>query len=188
MTMDTTAIQQKIATGTMSSRILLSHTKVFDESVRFSSIYADNRHFPFYYYLGQQINPEKVMQIGPYLGLPAACFLQGGRSVKEWMCVGERSKITESNIRLHCKGWAVLVDWESVLCESYKADVAFLSQQFSKEQSIEHMGFLWDHLKSEGLLVVDYITTSNAFAEFCRVKNRTPIIFQTRHSIGIIQR
>ena len=186
--MDITEVQQKLATGAMSSRVLLSRTKVFDESVRSCSIYADNRHFPFYYYLGQQIKPEKVMQVGPYLGLPAACFLQGCRSVKEWLCVGERTRITESNIQLHCKGWVVMVDWDSSFFEPYKSDIAFLSQQFPKEDAMGHMEFLWDHLEPEGLLVVDYITVSSAFTDFCRVKNRDPIIFQTRHSVGIVQR
>lgn len=186
--MDIVEIQKKLTIGAMSSRILLSCTKVFDESVRSCSIYADNRNFPFYYYLGQQVKPKKVIQVGPYLGLPAACFLQSSRSVKEWLCVGERSRITESNIKLHCKGWVVLVDWGSSFYEQNKSDIAFLSQQFSKEETMEYMEFLWDHLESEGLLVVDYITASNAFAGFCKVKNRTPIIFQTRHGIGVVQR
>lgn len=186
--MDIAAIKQKLLNGAMSSRILLSRTKVFDELARSCSIYADNRHFPFYYYLGQQVKPKKVMQVGPYLGLPAACFLQSARSVKEWLCVGERTRITESNIQLHCKGWVVMVEWSSSFYESYKSDIAFLSQQFTKEETMVHMEFLWDHLEPEGLLVVDYITVSNAFVEFCRVKNRTPTIFQTRHSIGIVQK
>jgi len=188
MWMNATIIQKKLDAGGMSARILLSATKVFNESVRSASVYADNRHFPFYYYLGQQIQPKKAIQVGPYLGLPASCFLQSCHSVKEWICVGERSSIVESNTRLFCEGSALFLEWHSKFHEDYKADVGFLSQDFAKEEHLSHLEFLWDHLEPEGLLVSDYITSSNAFEEFCRVKNRTPIIFQTRYSVGVIQR
>jgi predicted O-methyltransferase YrrM len=186
--MDVTVIQQKLATGALSAKILLSSARLFDESLRSSSIYADNRHFPFYYHLGRQIAPQKVIQVGPYLGLPAACFLQSCWDVKEWVCVDDPSPITELNVRLYSFGRGRVYMWSKGDCEGYRADAAFLSQEFPEADYRENLEFLWDHLESEGLLVADYITSSNAFSAFCRVKNRTPVVFQTRHSVGVIQR
>ena len=82
--MDWKLLQEKLDRAAVPSRILLSGTKMYDESSRAASAYSDPRHFPFYYYLGQQLQPKKVLQVGAYLGLPAVCFLQGCKTVEEW--------------------------------------------------------------------------------------------------------
>jgi hypothetical protein len=46
-------------------------------------------------------------------------------------------------------------------------------------------------LQPEGLLVVDYINdkgTRQVFDKFCRVKNREPVIFNTRYGVGMVNR
>ena len=186
--MDRELLQKKLDRAAVPSSILLGRTKMVDESSRSTGAYSDPRHFPFYYYLGQQLEPKKVLQVGAYLGLPAVCFLQGCRTVEDWYCVGETSKMAIKNTRFYHRS-ALFPSWES--CDSKDLaewDLALLTQDFPPEQSQWSLEFLWKRLVSEGLLVMDYISSSNVFHDFCRVKNREPVFFTTRYTIGIVQK
>jgi len=67
--------------------------------------------------------------------------------------------------------------------------MAFISEPCDK--IFDQLEFLWNQLRSEGLLVIDYIQNdviNDAFLSFCRVKNREPKSFNTRYGVGIIKR
>jgi hypothetical protein len=165
--------------------VLLGYTRLYDKSDRFRSPYNDPRHFPFYYYLGQGVKPRTVIQVGAYLGLPGHCFLKSCKTVKEWVVVGQNNTFITRNLRLYC-ATAMCVRWNSNIFDGRKYDMAFLSQPV--EEYFDRLLFLWDHLGGEGLLVADYISTTSAFHEFCRVKNRKPMFFDTRYGVGIVRK
>jgi predicted O-methyltransferase YrrM len=186
--MDRELLQEKLDRAAIPSSILLGRTKMYDESSRTTGAYSDPRHFPFYYYLGQQLQPKSVLQVGTYLGLPAVCFLQGCKTVEEWCCVGETSTISMKNIRQHHRS-ASSFSWERAFEDERMWDLALLTQDFSSDDSKIYLNFLWERLASEGLLVMDYISSSDVvFHDFCRVKNREPVFFTTRYTIGIVQK
>jgi len=185
---DLSSLPQKLEKAVMPASVLLSRAKVYNESARASYTMTDNRHFPFYYYLGQVVHPERVLQIGPYYGLSALCFMQACSTLSSWHVIGERNTLVESNLRMFCRGSSMIVPFGSDLLGDYSPDMAVLGERYPRAETIEHLNFLWSKLEDGGLLVADYISTSDAFREFCRVKNRTPVSFNTRYSVGIVQK
>jgi hypothetical protein len=204
--MDYIELQEDVNKGLARSDILLSGTKVLTESSRESPEYQDSRYLPFYYHLGKQVAPRRVVEIGPKLGLPAACFLQSCKSVEMWFALGnpvaEQSRISKSNISLHLDlteddystvtvmGLMKELMQKELPDVEWPIDLALVTEDFGGDVKI-YMEFLWKYLESEGLLVCDYIDSDaqgEAFMDFCKTKNRTPVGIQTRYGVGIIER
>ncbi len=189
--MDYEKLQEDLDKSLIGPRELLSGTKVYTESSRESPAYLDRRHLPFWYHLGKQLpDMDRVMQVGPYLGLVGTCLLQSC-SVVEWnVCSGGAYEITKSNMRLHSPQIEVKFVSPRV-CE--EIDLALFTDNFDllHDSPTELFNLLWDNLKPEGLLAVDYINSDaqgEAFREFARVKNRETVIIKTRYGVGIIER
>ena len=183
----------------ISTDVILPHVKVNSATSKESPEFNDPRYLPFYYRLGNAIQPEFSVQIGSKLGLVGAAFLRSCKSIKEWYICEKNTpnhRMVESNLKLY--GCTKIVfqtdlDYDKLDFEKPRlsADIAFLSESFDHKTSDIYLDFLWNCLKPEGLLVVDYIenkTTSESFYKFCVVKNRKPILFKTRYGIGILTR
>jgi|GEM_PF-6116312 hypothetical protein len=189
--MDYVKLQDDLDKALIGPQQLLSGTKVLTESSRESPAYLDRRHFPFWYHLGKQLpDIDRVMQVGPYLGLVGSCLLQSC-SVAEWnVCSGGAYEITKSNIRLHSpKTETKFVSPE----ECGEVGLALITENcdLTHDPITELFNLLWDCLAPEGLLVCDYINSDaqgEAFEDFCRVKNRESHTFKTRYGVGIIER
>ncbi len=203
--MDIDLINKQLNDGLMSSDILLAGTKLVDESSREAGDYKDGRYLPFYYHLGKQLTPKIVYQIGAKLGLVGACFLASCKTVESWLAMDHdrdfTARIITSNLKLRTKdknkiepggmiNYMGLNDsmLSSPSASSEHIDLCFLTENFGEERYLHHLNFLWKILAPEGLLVADYITAHDVFHEFCRVKNREPVIFNTRYGVGIIKR
>jgi hypothetical protein len=206
--MDAELIRRQLELGLMSPQNLLAGTKLLDESSRNAGDYQDFNYMPFYYHLGKQLTPKVVYQIGAKLGLVGACFLTSCKTVEQWLAMDQdrdlSARIIESNLKLHTKycdnatpggpiGYMGLSDGMLEMTTPHTKDftgfdVGFLTENFGEERYLKHLNFLWKFLKPEGLLVADYITAHDVFHEFCRVKNRKPVIFNTRYGVGIVQR
>lgn len=202
-------LSSRLDNPTISSDILLAQVKLLDSSSRESPAFNDPRYLPFYYHLGQATSPKKVEQIGPKLGLIAACFLQGCPTVEDWssmdtMLDGKRPpmSIINSNIKKFFKGklnsehqtFCFGVHPNNLLIETgvdYTFDMGLLTDQYSPEHTQIMLDYFWKHLNPSGLLVVDYIhdeAVGEVFRTFCRVKNREPLVFSTRYGVGIVTR
>lgn len=203
--MDAELIRNQLNLGLMTTEILLSNVKLVDESSRNTGDYKDRRYLPFYYHLGKQLKSKRVYQIGAKLGLVGACFLQSCKTVEFWLAMDHDRDLTAriiiSNLKLHTKyrddplpGTIAYMGLNDHMLEkegptnSESFDLGLLTDNFGEERYLRHLDFLWRHLSPEGLLVADYIAENNAFHDFCRVKNREPVIFNTRYGVGIIQR
>ena len=206
--MDFELIREQLKLGLMSPQNLLAGTKLLDESSRNSGDYQDFNYLPFYYHLGKQLTPKVVYQIGAKLGLVGACFLRSCKTVEQWLAMDEdrnlAARLIEANLKLHTKysenispggpiGYMGLSDGMLEQTTPHTKDfpgfdIGFLTENFGKERYLKHLNFLWKYLVPEGLLVADYINSHDVFHEFCRVNNREPAIFNTRHGVGIIQR
>jgi hypothetical protein len=206
--MDAKLLREQLESRLISPQNLLAGTKLLDESSRTTGDYNDFNYFPFYYHLGKQLTPKVVYQIGAKLGLVGACFLRSCKTVEQWLAMDQdrylAARIIESNLKLHTKysenatpggpiGYMGLND--SMLDKTTSCtfdfpgfDLGLLTENFGPERYLKHLNFLWRYLTPEGLLVADYINSDDVFHEFCRVKNREPMIFNTRYGVGIIQR
>lgn len=194
--MDVSYLQTKLEFCLIDTSILLSRCKMLEQSSRSAPAYNDKRYFPFYFALGTQVQPKKVIQIGCKLGLIGASFLQGCKTVESWtgmdQAVGSPPvSIIQSNLKMfgpkHVEHHLINGDLPDL---DEKFDLAFLTEKYDGEQMSEYMDYLWKHLRPEGLLAVDYIQEdgAKAFNSFCRVKNREPICFDTRYGLGILTR
>lgn len=205
--MDAELLRQQLNAGLINSDVILSGAKLVGDTDHESTSFRDPRYLPFYYHLGKQLQPKVVYQIGAKLGLVGAAFMKSCKSVTDWIAMDEdrnhRAMVITSNLRLnenpayrtteYQSGYMGLndsmLDIKNEHTEAFPGcDMSFLSEDFGKDRYLRHLNFLWMILKPEGLLVADYITANDAFHEFCRVKNREPMIFETRYGVGIVQR
>lgn len=199
--MDPNLLTEKFEKGLMTTGVLLGNAKLVDESSRQSSPFIDPSYLPFYYYLGCQVAPERVSQIGTIGGLPALCFLQGCKTVKEWNAAQEKvehlipENIIISNIMMKIGGGhgSLTAGSKLHILKSMvrPCDLALLTDWYDEADTEDYLNLLWENLSDEGLLVVDYINqdaTKAAFEKFYRVKNRQPMLFNTRYGVGILQK
>lgn len=199
--MNAAHISAKLDACLIESRILLGTAKLLDSASKDSPAFNDPRYFPFYYHLGKHVEVKRVAQIGPVLGLPGACFLQGRRGVEEWYAMlpsgsTQPATIIVANLKRYMSGLvnvycvpAASLDNDSKPDRPY--DLALLTEKFEPEVTAKYLNYLWNGLSSEGLLVVDYIhddAVKGTFDDFCRVKNRKPDVFKTRYGVGVLTR
>lgn len=192
--MNVDLIQRQIDSGIINSPLLLSGSKLLLESNRQSADYLDKNYFPFYYHLGKQIEPKHVLQIGTKLGLVGFCFLKSCKSVDSWTFFDKQDNVTSNIVSANLKfnkqiktSYYPLNEQSFKKVSDEKFDVCFLSENFNSD-NFGYLDFLWSVIKGEGLLVVDYINLGDFFYDFCRVKNRKPIVFNTRYGVGIVER
>jgi hypothetical protein len=201
--MDAVYLNEKLDRGFLDSNHLLGSLKFLDVSSKDTPAFGDPRYFPFYYYLGTQTTPKSVVQIGAKLGLIGACFMQGCKTVEDWLAMDSYdikppASIITSNLKRFGQtegkyGFMLLNDsmLEMNNNPDYRIDMGLLTEKYNAEKTSRYLEFLWRYLNPEGLLVVDYIQEADvkdSFKAFCRVKNREPEVFETRYGVGVITR
>lgn len=193
--MDLDQLRNRLEKGSIRSEMLLCSAKVLDRSSRDVPAFNDPKYFPFYYYLGQQCNPIVVAQIGSKLGLIGACFLQSCKSVKKWLVIDNYKKpptnVILSNLKMFSSAEVVFECVNGELVINDRCDVCFLTEKYDLEYVSKYLEILWAILENEGLLVVDYIhdkIMKDMFIDFCDVRNREPVFFDTRYGLGIVKK
>jgi hypothetical protein len=183
----------------ISTDVLLPQVKLPNNSSKQSPAFSDPNYLPFYFRLGMESNPQVVCQIGCNLGLVGACFIKGCKTVREWISFdgkNQNSRFVESNLKLAgCPKITIKdLDFSTKNFDTNVekvADMAFLSESFDIKKTEISLDLLWNCLKPDGFLVVDYIHDTQIFASFqrfCQIKNREPVLFKTRYGIGIVIR
>lgn len=187
----------KLESYLVDSDILLGTCKLLDSESRSSPAFKDRKYLPFYYHLGTQTAPKRVVQFGSKLGLIGACFMQGCKTVEHWLAVDPPEPkpahpVIQSNLSKFCKGEVAALELGGFLLSTERdIDLGLVTEKFPKDKFVEHLEFLWEHLRPEGLLVADYIdddAVRESFEGFCRVKNREPDVYKTRYGVGILTR
>lgn len=194
--MDAAYLKSKLTHSLMRSETLLGMVKVLDRSSRETPAFNDPKYLPFYYHLGTQCTPKKVIQIGSKLGLIGACFSQGCKTIESWLVIDEHSdsppqNIIRSNLLMYSEAMIVYRLFDEKLFEDNSADLCLLTEKYSLAATERYMELLWDSLSSEGLLVVDYIhdeAMKKSLTEFCKVRNREPVLFDTRYGLGVVNK
>lgn len=194
--MDAAYLKSKITNSFMRSETLLGMVKILDRSSRETPAYNDPKYLPFYYHLGTQCTPKRVIQVGSKLGLIGACFSQGCKTIERWLAIDEYSdnpphNIILSNLRMYSEANIAYRLFDNGLFVDNDADLCLLTEKYSLAATERYIELLWKSLRSEGLLVVDYIhdeATKKSFTEFCKVRNREPVLFDTRYGLGVVNK
>ncbi len=198
-------LSQNLNKCCISSNIIIGSLKFLGSSTPETPTFNDPRYFPFYYHLGKEFDkPIQVYQIGSKLGLIGACFIQGCDHPVKWKAMEENLEglihpcsIINSNLRKFTKDggstemFCFYKNALTTILADQNLDAAFLTEKYDAERTQIYLEYLWNRLRPEGLLVVDYIeddVIKESFSGFCRVKNREPFVFKTRYGVGIIVR
>lgn len=177
----------------ISTEVILPSIKVLNTLSKQSPEFLDPKYIPFYYRLGLELKCKTAIQIGSKLGLIACSFLKGCKSVESWYFFDENkpaTNIIESNLKMnHCDNcfFNFPIDLNKQI--NFLADIAFLSQPYDSNISLNYMKFLWDRIKPNSFLIVDYVfqtEVQKTFEDFCSIKNKIPKIIKTRYGVGII--
>jgi len=164
-------LMDKVQKQTLPARLLLSRFYFPDEELRRKSEYLDNS-WSFWYYLGSEERPRRVLDVGSKLGLEAACCVLGARRSVLASVHAKRTRFTAVNLKLagagvefDCGG-----DW----------DLALVGGDF-----LDRLDFIWGKMRLGGLI----LTNDNEVLEnFAKVKNRVPVFCKLRGVVGLLRK
>ena len=185
-------VKSKFENGHTTTDVLLSNVKLLESSSRQSPAFSDPKYFPFYFKFGNEFNFSNIIQIGCKLGLVAASLSQGCKTIENWVAFDEddfAKKIVESNMRLFSKSKIKYSKFDNKVDDSKNFDLGIIAESFTKDKNIKFLDFVWNSIKNDSLLLVDYIydkEMKEPFFDFCKLKNREPFCFNTRYGIGVV--
>jgi predicted O-methyltransferase YrrM len=197
-------IEEKLKKSLIPARILLDKFRLIEESSRKTSAYTDPLYVPFYFYMGRLVEAKNVVEIGFRLGLLSGCFLKGCQTAKSFLGFQEESeefysaRLAKANIRDNFKGefdfyYGQISDPNFLTkLEGRGWDVIIINEEKNYDEHRSYLDIMWEYLNNDGLIIMDYLDNEKhikqAYLDFCKIKNRDPIIFKTRYGTGMIQK
>jgi hypothetical protein len=166
-------LMQRLKKKTLPVKALLSRFYFPNDELRKRPEYQDNAWMPFWYYLGLEERPKRLLDMGSELGLETACCIIGSKPPLLVSIQELRSRFTVKNIKM--TGADMEFD-----C-GFGWDLAIVHGDFS-----DHLDSIWDSMKLGGLIcMTDNKKTLSSFAE---IKNRVPTFCKLRYSIGLLRK
>lgn len=198
------AVGGKMARGLITPGILLSKCRLIDDASRLSSAYTDPMYVPFYYHLGTLVRPRAVVEIGFRLGLHSACFFRGCPTAENFLGFQQTSdsfytdRLAKANVRDWYKK-AMTVYVGETTDEGFQTrfgggawDVVLVNEETTYDKHSEYLDLAWADMADEGILVSDYLTrhapAGQAFADFCKRRNREAAYLPTKYGVGMLQK
>ncbi len=191
-------LQRRLMTGQM----LLNRFRLLDETSRQSSAYTDPIYVPFYFYLGEELKPLSLVEMGFRLGLCSGNFLRSCKSVEYFLAFQEKTdeyyspRLAIHNVRdYYKKGIEVhvgkVLDHEFTnKLGSRKWDLAIVNEEKNYDTHLSYLELLWDHMNYDGSIVMDFVgyhePARRAYFDFCKRKNREPQVIKTRYGVGVM--
>ncbi len=188
----------------LPTSVFLDRFRVIDEESRKTAQYGDSRYFPFYYWLGTLVQPKNLVEIGLHLGLCSGMLLKACKTVKEVLTFQQKTdqffspRLGRSNIKDHFKGILhvhvgdVTDDYFTDRLDSTGWDIALVNEDTGYDKYLVYLDVVWSKLNAEGLIVMDNVTrtkaAAQAFSDFCKTKNRTPLVIETRYGVGMVHK
>lgn len=188
----------EVKKGNMPPDRLLSKLKRSLENVG-DVILSDPEYLPFYYYLGQFIEPKSILEINPNSGLISSVFLIGNKSVKEYAAFQwdkdglYDDRIAVSNLKKSFKG-DMWFDQNSQFDFKIKKefDLVLINEQKSYDDYMVVLNSIWAYLSHKGFALLTKAGYSKhslmAFRDFCKISNRDGHYFNNRFKQGVIQK
>ena len=186
------------------SKVFLDKLRVIDEDSRKTAPYSDPRYVPFYYWLGTMIEPISLVEFGFRLGLFSSCFLKGCKTVKDFFGFQRGTdefyspNLGKANVRDNYKG--PMVTYVGNLHDDFvgtwlclkKWDMAIINEEADYDTHKAMLDLLWERLNMDGLIVMDYVNrhtpSQESYLDFCKGKNRIPVVVNTRYGVGLIRK
>jgi predicted O-methyltransferase YrrM len=190
-TVDKSRLEADLALQRISSKILLNGFRFIEESSRKTAAFQDPTYTPFYYHLGRQIEPKKMLIVGFGLGLSAGCFLKGCKTVDGILAIEELSTEYFSPRREFDFKMGNPFDLQESL-RAHEWDLTLIDSEVNYDKLRNYLDVIWANTAHNGLIVMEHISgdssTQKAFFDFCKIINREPFVFATRYGTGIVQK
>lgn len=122
----------------------------------------------FWHYLGEMIQPKRILSIGGELGLEASCAC---RKSEMALYEAKNPRFAIKNVKISGGLLSNIKSW----------DLAIIHNEYHN-----YLDFIWNNMTLDGLICV--VGANNTFQDFAKVKNREPIYFELKHVIGVIQK
>lgn len=158
--------------GRIPARILLGKFRFPEKR---SGVYSDPNYMPFFYYLGSELKPKHVATFKPELGIRTACCVIGNREAKVSL-FGNVSSFVDTNVRL----------------AGVKPNIGNLTESFDEKwdlvlvRNMDYLELIWNKVNHGGFICM--LGQKQEFHDFCKCKNREPVIFKIRDGIILIER
>ncbi len=163
-------LREKLKKGNLTSRLLLKRFRFIDDAMRQKSAYLDPKGMPFYYYLGEELKPQRIVSVGGHLALEASCCALGAKSKEIALFGQDESRFAKANVKL--SGAKVgAANW----------DLAIVFSDFC-----DHLDLIWGGLTLGGHLCV--VNAEQAMLDFAKIKNRAPEFIKARDSVGLLRK
>lgn len=198
-------INSKLEKQHLSATTLLGRFKVIDENSRKVTRYTDPTYAPFYYYLGCEIKPRSLVEIGFKIGLISGSFLIGCKTVEKFLAFQQSDedkyyspRLGSGNIKKCYKNKFDIYIGE-ITDEEFKNklignkwDLLVINEETSYDRYMAYLEFFWKYINQEGFICMDYLNynkyAKKAFEDFCKLKNRSPVRFKSKYGVGLIER
>jgi hypothetical protein len=125
-------------------------------------------YWAFWHYLGEMIQPKRILSVGGDLCLEASCACRKSEVV---LYEAKNPRFATKNIKISGGVLSNIKSW----------DLAIIHNEYNS-----HLDFIWNGMVLDGLICV--INAGNDFQDFAKVKNREPIYFELKHVVGVIQK
>src|SRR5262252_10253973 len=154
-----------------SARVLLDNLRLIDESSRKTSAYSDPLYIPFYFHLGQCIQPKNMAEFGFRLGLFTSAFLKSCKTVENVLGFQERTdefyspRLGRANVLQNVRrGTPVHIHTGTLhddvfidLFQRNKWDLVILNEETLYDKHLAYLDFVWPQMELNGYIVMDYI-------------------------------
>ncbi len=195
-------INGRLESGLLPAHILMSRMRISNESMRHSAEYTDSTHLPFYYHLGREIAPKKLLEFGFGEGIVSSCLLLSCKTVKEFLAfqsAGEQeysSRLGRSNVKdCYDQAFDIYVgnvnDAEFLeRLQSNRWDVILMHESLAYDDYMFRLRLAWANISADGLIIMDRINydkqAGQAYYDFCKVSNRNPVTCNSKYGVGVI--
>lgn len=187
-------------------RYTLSQFKLNNEDYRLSSEYTDPTFYPFYYYLGKEVQCKNLIEFGFESGIESGCFIKGCKTVENYLGFKHKTNINYWSSRIPIKNIYNALKKPVHHWHGDITDPEFLKNFFIRkwdcalvvrsadthELNRRYLELLWGQISLDGLIVVDRIKSSpemkSAFEDFCKIVHRPINILNTRFGVGLVIR
>ena len=188
----------------LPSHIFLDKMRLPDEDLRKGFAYNDHTYIPFYYWLGEIIQPKHLLEIGFRLGLLSGTFLSSCKTVECFFAFQEVKKefyserLGRSNIKdvykkkLFIYKGGIKDEVFLTKMQSMEFDLVIINEEDSYDRHRLYYDLVWPQLNVDGIIVVNYLkkckTSDLAFKDFVISKNLEPTYIDTNYGIGLIRK
>jgi hypothetical protein len=172
----------KIEKQLLPSRFLLSKFNICEE-LRSHTEFTDS-YWSFWYYLGEDLKPKTILDLGTDLSLESPCCTLGGSTQRAFLICGNQSdpgarqnlRLNKSNMKL-----AGIREFVQPSVGGIYFDLAIVHGDFP------HMvALIWEAMSLDGILCV--IDGRAGLEQFAKGQNRVPVFCELRHNVGLLRK